>query len=80
MNDFSRRKMKQPRDPVSKVHKIGACGNPVHLLCSLPCMPRDFFLAARGSFHGQSDLVGDTREGFETPPATFATLATQGNS
>jgi hypothetical protein len=62
------------------VSKFSACGNPVHLLCSVRCMVRDFFLAARGGFRGQSDLVGDTREGLVTLPASLATLATQGNA
>ena len=59
---------------------ICACGNPVHLLCSVRCMLRDFLLAAQSSFHGQSVLVGDTRDGLVTLPASLATLATQGNS
>jgi hypothetical protein len=29
----------------------------VHLLCSVPCILRDFFLAAPSNFRGQSDLV-----------------------
>ena len=52
----------------------------MHLLCSVPCMLHYFFLAARDGFHGQSDLVGDTREGPVTAPATVAALANQGNN
>jgi len=43
-------------------------------------MLRDFFLAAHGSFRGQSSLVGDRREGPVTAPATLAALANQGNN
>ncbi len=40
----------------------------MHLLCSFPCVIRDFSLAARISFRGQSDLVGGmTRRSCDTP-------------